>query len=68
MVRPTTCPICREPIPATAARESDFFPFCSQRCRSVDLLRWSNGDYAIVEPLDPEQVDDPFAAEDEQGI
>lgn len=28
------------------------FPFCSKRCREVDLLRWSKGTYAIVEPLE----------------
>ena len=35
------CPICKEP---TAA---DFRPFCSARCRDVDLARWLSGSYAI---------------------
>lgn len=35
------CPICGEP----AAR--DAFPFCSDRCREVDLGRWLKGSYAI---------------------
>jgi endogenous inhibitor of DNA gyrase (YacG/DUF329 family) len=31
-------------------------PFCSSRCRQVDLVRWLDGRYAIVDelPLDPE--------------
>jgi uncharacterized protein len=33
-----------------------WFPFCSERCRQVDLLRWSQGKYAIVEPLTPEKL------------
>jgi endogenous inhibitor of DNA gyrase (YacG/DUF329 family) len=30
-------------------------PFCSQRCRQVDLVRWSEGRYAIVEPHVPDE-------------
>ncbi|MAG93116.1 MAG: hypothetical protein CMJ48_05140 [Planctomycetaceae bacterium] len=33
------------------------FPFCSKRCRDVDFCRWSDGRYAIVEPLDPAKHD-----------
>jgi hypothetical protein len=60
MIRPQNCPICRRklPVDATASR---LFPFCSQRCRDIDLLRWCDGRYAIAEPLDPQQV----AAEEE---
>lgn len=35
------CPICRAPT------EKDYRPFCSGRCRDVDLLRWLRGAYAI---------------------
>lgn len=35
------CPICKAPT-ATAYR-----PFCSARCRDVDLGRWLGGGYAI---------------------
>ncbi|MBC8289349.1 MAG: DNA gyrase inhibitor YacG [Planctomycetes bacterium] len=56
MVRQPTCPICRSQLPATTATESKFFPFCGERCRDVDYLRWSDGRYAIVEPLDPAQM------------
>ena len=40
------CPVCRKPA-APGLR-----PFCSERCRQVDLGRWLAGDYAI--PNDPE--------------
>lgn len=56
MVRLTTCPICESEMPATAATDSRFFPFCSERCRNVDLLRWSDGKYAIVEPLSADKL------------
>ena len=35
------CPICKEPTAAP------FRPFCSARCRDVDLARWLSGSYAI---------------------
>ena len=35
------CPICGKP--ATAASH----PFCSERCRDVDLNRWLSGSYVV---------------------
>ncbi len=35
------CPECRRP----STRED--YPFCSDRCRSLDLSRWLKGSYAI---------------------
>ena len=35
------CPECRRP----STRES--YPFCSERCRNLDLSRWLTGAYAI---------------------
>jgi endogenous inhibitor of DNA gyrase (YacG/DUF329 family) len=37
------CPVCRRP----ADPAGRFKPFCSARCRQVDLGRWLAGDYAI---------------------
>lgn len=36
------CPICG------AATEHAFRPFCSKRCRDVDLARWLGGGYTIA--------------------
>jgi uncharacterized protein len=34
------------------------FPFCSDRCRLIDLGKWSSGDYRISSPiLDPEVLE-----------
>jgi len=38
---PKPCPICGKPA-ADATR-----PFCSPRCRDVDLNRWLSGRYVI---------------------
>jgi endogenous inhibitor of DNA gyrase (YacG/DUF329 family) len=58
MIRPIECPICHKAVPVPAAQTPGWFPFCSERCRQVDLLRWSKGQYAILEPLRPEHLED----------
>ena len=55
MIQPVTCPICKKPL-APEALGSDCFPFCSKRCKQVDLVRWMDGKYAVVEELDPDQI------------
>ena len=39
------CPICRKSVQARAKNAS--FPFCSERCRQVDLGKWLNEEYAL---------------------
>jgi len=35
------------------------FPFCSDRCRKIDLGKWASGAYKISSPvLDPEVLED----------
>ena len=57
MIRPQTCPICEKELDLKQGSNSDLFPFCSERCRQVDLFRWSEGKYSIVEPLQHEGLD-----------
>lgn len=56
MIRPQSCPICRKTVAPAAEGQPNWFPFCSERCRQVDLWRWCDGKYAIVEPLTPEKM------------
>jgi endogenous inhibitor of DNA gyrase (YacG/DUF329 family) len=51
MIRPQTCPICGKELPPQTAADSPLFPFCSLRCQQIDLWRWCEGKYAVVEPL-----------------
>ncbi len=48
------CPTC-----GTLVLQSDEdFPFCSNRCRLVDLGKWASGAYRISSPiLDPEVLE-----------
>lgn len=41
------CPICKKEAKST---EADF-PFCSARCRTIDLGNWSSGEYVISSPV-----------------
>jgi endogenous inhibitor of DNA gyrase (YacG/DUF329 family) len=68
MVRQPTCPICKTQMATAIAADSTFFPFCSERCRNVDLLRWSDGRYAIVESLDPAQIPELLETDDSLGF
>lgn len=56
MIRPQTCPICGKELATNAAAQSPLFPFCSERCKLIDLHRWTEGQYAVVEPLTPERM------------
>jgi uncharacterized protein len=48
------CPICGRP--ANPERR----PFCSPRCRDIDLGRWFTGSYSVPgEPLEPANEDAP---------
>ncbi len=38
------CPTCKKAV----EREEKSFPFCSERCRTIDLGRWATGDYRIA--------------------
>lgn len=54
MIKLPQCPICNKTIAGEVARAAaGFLPFCSERCRHVDLFRWFDGRYAIEEPLNP---------------
>lgn len=41
------CPICKKPVQSADPE----FPFCSQRCRTIDLGKWASGGYVISSPV-----------------
>jgi endogenous inhibitor of DNA gyrase (YacG/DUF329 family) len=41
------CPICKKPVESGA----DDFPFCSGRCRLIDLGKWASGEYVVTSPV-----------------
>ncbi len=47
------CPICKKPTDSEAHLE---FPFCSERCRLLDLGNWASERYVVSEPVEDESV------------
>ncbi|HMQ72802.1 MAG TPA: DNA gyrase inhibitor YacG [Rubrivivax sp.] len=45
MTRTVACPSCRQPT--RFAPDNPFRPFCSARCRGLDLGAWSSEDYRV---------------------
>jgi len=61
-IRIVTCPACRRPT--RYATENRYRPFCSARCRGIDLGAWANEDYRVeAKPPIEDDVDaaDPSA-------
>ncbi|HXZ79291.1 MAG TPA: DNA gyrase inhibitor YacG [Terriglobales bacterium] len=50
------CPTCRKIV----LRSDPEFPFCSERCRLIDLGKWASGGYVVSTPInDPEEGEAP---------
>jgi uncharacterized protein len=55
------CPICKKAVKSTDPE----FPFCSPRCRTIDLGKWASGGYVISSPVqDVEELIQDRAPED----
>ncbi len=44
------CPICKKEVALTGPCA----PFCSERCRLIDLGKWASEEYVISTPLSPQ--------------
>ncbi len=49
-----TCPVCQVRF---CASQSEALPFCSPRCRMVDLGRWLDEQYGLPLPERPPEED-----------
>jgi endogenous inhibitor of DNA gyrase (YacG/DUF329 family) len=50
--RTVPCPTCRQPAPFGPANR--WRPFCSERCRSIDLGAWASESYRVAAKPDPD--------------
>lgn len=60
--RLVACPQCSnlaEFAPSNASR-----PFCSERCKLIDLGLWASEQYAIPVAMKPDSLTDPYADDD----
>ena len=47
------CPTCAAPVPWTP--DSPFRPFCSERCRLIDLGEWAQESYRVPAESGPNE-------------
>ena len=57
-----SCPICGARMQGQSLAEWPSFPFCSNRCKTIDLGRWLDESYAIPKE-EPEDAPPPGEAE-----
>ncbi|MDR3677456.1 MAG: DNA gyrase inhibitor YacG [Acidobacteriota bacterium] len=46
------CPICKQSVEWEGNPSR---PFCSERCKMIDLDNWLEGRYRVPAPLDPDE-------------
>ena len=59
------CPVCKRRVTASAHPPAElprFFPFCSERCKLIDLGAWLDAEYRI--PGKPDDESEYSSAED----
>ena len=57
MPKTVSCPTCGRPV--VWSEESTYRPFCSKRCRLIDLGAWLDEDYRINDGTDAPSEDPP---------
>ena len=58
------CPICKKQVTSKDVE----FPFCSDRCRLIDLGKWASGGYVISSPVqDGDDIEDIARESDENS-
>lgn len=62
------CPICEKPLDTKGPKEWPDWPFCSNRCKLVDLGRWLGGNYRIDTPIKEEDLDTELTHSPEPAV
>lgn len=57
------CPICSKRFEVSSLDQNPAFPFCSDRCRLVDLGRWIDERYSVPVPANGRGTDDDDSGE-----
>lgn len=48
------CPICRKPT----TQDGKYFPFCCDRCKTIDLAKWADGSYTISRSIEQDDLEE----------
>ena len=60
----TTCPVCGARGPWSV---SETRPFCSKRCKQIDLGKWFSEEYRFSSPLRPSDFGETLDEQDDTG-
>ena len=58
------CPTCKRKLPA-GAESNSYRPFCSERCRAIDLGAWLDGDHRIASAISEDDSDEVLPRHEE---
>ncbi len=56
------CPTCQQQFDTT---RTEAMPFCSDRCRQIDLRRWLDERHSVTVERIPDEIEDESADADE---
>ena len=62
------CPVCHKVIRTSGAETTEdarFFPFCSERCKLIDLGKWVSGEYRIPTAFPEEEGEGSSKSDDD---
>jgi endogenous inhibitor of DNA gyrase (YacG/DUF329 family) len=59
------CPICAKSFEIAKLDDLPSFPFCSDRCRLIDLGRWIDGAYTVPAESSPPSSPPPNPSDDD---
>lgn len=54
----TICPICKTAVESRDLPSDKLFPFCSRKCKMIDLGKWFDGEYRISHELPKDDEDE----------
>ena len=63
MAASVRCPICKKDV----AFDEPNMPFCSERCRIIDLGNWASEKYVISTPNRPNELEEAEELEPPEG-
>ena len=59
MSKKQICPTCGKSFSYGQLEPLPYFPFCSDRCKLIDLGQWFEGGYAIGSDAPSQETQDP---------
>jgi uncharacterized protein len=67
MIKKIKCPMCEKKVQFDDKEKlPPNFPFCSKRCKLIDLGKWLNEEYTISEPIIDESLEESLLDDDRE--